>query len=509
MERLELSQYFSEIYEKGEVPRFKVFIDGKWTLTKNRAPLISPATGKKIAEISVADSDDADRAIESANRSKEKIRDMAAIDRIELINTCRKELSQHMDEVSEVLSLEAGKASRSARGEINAVIERMRLAMEDSRKIIGEYLPGDWASDTSQKIALVIREPIGVVLGITPFNYSVFTSMAKVIPALLSGNSVIIKPPSADPIAFLMCTEVLRKTGVPEGTLQVITGSGGAISGKLVESEKINMISFTGSTAVGKKIAQDSGLKKLHMELGGKGTAIVLEDADLDSAAAECVRGSLELAGQRCDAISRILVVNGIADKFVELLSKHISDYKFGNPIEDTSVTMGPLINEESAKRVDDMVHDAIRKGAKLVAGGTRNGNYYAPTILKDVPLNAVIANEETFGPVITVIRVKDKEEARTVANASPFGLDSAVFTQNFYSAWWLMKSLQVGNVTLNAAPSHGTAYFPFGGVKDSGQGKEGVGYSIEEMMVIKTIILNLAPKELGKKYSGKFKDFV
>ncbi len=507
MAKLELSDYFSEIYTKGTTPRFKVLINGKWIDTEEKIDVVSPIDGEKVAEIGTVSPNDIKNALDSAETNKGKIRQMAAIDRLELLNSIRKELAKHRDEIVRVLVVESGKSFRAANGEVDAALERMRLSMEDSRKIMGEYLPGDWSSDTAQKIALVINEPIGVVLGISPFNYPVYTSIAKVLPALLAGNSVVLKPPSADPLAFLMCAEIFRKVGVPPGTLQVITGSGEQTGDLLVESEKINMISFTGSTPVGKHISSIAGLKKTHLELGGKAAAIVLEDANIDLAAKECVKGSLELSGQRCDAVSRILVVEKVYKQFVESAKAHLSDYKFGNPLDGEDITMGPVISAKAAKRIDAMVQDAVKKGAKLLAGGKYKDAYYEPTLLADVPLGASIAVEETFGPVVTIIKVKDIEDAIKTANNSNYGLDSCVFTEDFYSAWEVMKALQSGNVTLNSAPSHGTAYFPFGGVKDSGQGKEGVGYSIEEMTVMKTIILNLAPKNLGKNYTGAFKD--
>jgi glyceraldehyde-3-phosphate dehydrogenase [NAD(P)+] len=507
MAKLELTEYFSDIYKKGTVPRFKILIDGKWVDTKNSIDVISPIDGEKIAEICAASGTEIKAALDSAYTNKGKIRRMAAIDRLELINSVRKELEKHKEEIVKILVTESGKSFRAANGEINAALERMRLSMEDSRKIMGEYLPGDWSSDTSQKIALVIREPVGVVLGISPFNYPVYTTIAKVLPALLAGNSVVVKLPSADPISFLMCAEIFRKVGVPSGTLQVITGSGEKNGDMLVSSDRINMISFTGSTAVGKHISSIAGLKKTHLELGGKAAAIVLEDADLELAAEECVKGSLELSGQRCDAINRIIVTEKVYKHFINKVKAHLSDYEFGNPLKGKEITLGPVINANAATRIDGMVKDAVKRGAKLVSGGSYKDAYYKPTMLIDVPLNADIAKEETFGPVITIIKAKDREDAIKIANDSKYGLDSCVFTKDFYSAWEVMKALQAGNVTLNSAPSHGTAYFPFGGIKDSGQGKEGVGYSIEEMTVLKTIILDLAPKDLGKKYSGKFKD--
>ena len=507
MEKLKLTTYFSEIYDKGEYPRFKVLINGKWIKTKDVLDLISSVDETKIAEIGFASKEDLDFAVKSANDNKNRIRDMSAIDRIELLNKVKGEIEAHREELVGVLVREAGKPYNSANGEINATIERLRLSMEDSGKIKGEYIPGDWSSDTTRKVALAIREPVGVVLGIPPFNYPVYTSIAKIIPALLSGNAVIVKLPSSDPITMLMCAEIFRKCGVPPGTLQVVTGSGSVAGDYIIKNENINMISFTGSTVVGKHIAQVANIKKRHMELGGKGTAIVLDDADLDLVAKECIYGSLELAGQRCDAVSRVFVMDNIAGKFYQRIEEYINDYKFGNPLEGKDINVGPMINKKAAERVDSMVKDAINKGAKLVRGGRFNNSYYEPTILEDVPLSSQIANEETFGPVVTLIRVKDDDDAIKIANQSNYGLDSSVFTNDFYRAWRIMKALQVGNVTLNSAPSHGTAYFPFGGVKDSGDGKEGVGYSIEEMTNVKTMIFNLGAKNLGKLYSGQFKD--
>lgn len=507
MAKLELSGYFDEIYTKGEYPRFKIMVGGKWVDTKKTQDLVSSTDGKKLAEIALADEEDIKAAVKSADDSRSVIRRTAAIDRIELMTRIMKSIEEHKDEIARALVAESGKALSSAMGEINASIERMRLSMEDSRKIIGEYLPGDWASDTAEKIALVIREPIGIVLGISPFNYPVYTSIAKVLPALLAGNTVILKPPSADPIAFMMCAEIFRKEGLPAGTLQVITGSGAQTGDLLTTDDRINMISFTGSTPVGKHLASIAGLKKVHFELGGKGNALVLADADIELAVKQCVKGSLELAGQRCDAISRIFVAKDVYDGFVEKVKAHLSDFKFGNPLESDDVTMGPVISAKAAERIDGMVKDAVAKGAKLLSGGKHKEAYYEPTLLVDVPMSAEIANEETFGPVITVIKVKDTEEALRLANDSKYGLDSCVFTEDFYSAWETMKALQSGNVTLNAAPSHGTAYFPFGGVKESGYGKEGVGYTIEEMTTTKTMVFDLSPKHLGKTYKGTFKE--
>jgi glyceraldehyde-3-phosphate dehydrogenase [NAD(P)+] len=266
----------------------------------------------------------------------------------------------------------------------------------------------------------------------------------------------------------------------------------------LVRNESVSMITLTGSTAVGRRIASLAGMKKLHLELGGKGAAVVAADADLSLAARKVLEGSLKYSGQRCDAVSRVFVENSIADTFLKALLGELGQWKLGDP-RDPENNMGPLINVEAAERVQSLVDDAVDKGARLVRGGKHEGAYFEPTVLDSVPLKAKIASEETFGPVVTIVRVKTIADAIERVNESRYGLDSCVFTNNFYTAWRVTKALEEGTVTVNDAPAHGVGYFPFGGNKDSGVGREGVGYSIDEMTRIKTIQFNLAPGGLGK----------
>ncbi|MEM1995089.1 MAG: aldehyde dehydrogenase family protein, partial [Nitrososphaerales archaeon] len=257
---------------------------------------------------------------------------------------------------------------------------------------------------------------------------------------------------------------------------------------RMILDERVNMISFTGSTTVGKKISSLATLKHLHLELGGKGLAIVLDDADLNLAAKKCVEGALKNAGQRCDAISLIAVQTNIHNQFITKVLEEVRNWK-----------VGPLINQEAVRRIHSLVEDAIQKGAKLLIGGAYHGHYYQPTILDSVPLNSEIVYEETFGPVVTIVVVKDEDEAIELAKKSRYGLDSCVFTSSFYRMWKVAKKLEVGEITVNDLPKHGVGYFPFGGWKDSGIGREGIGYSIDEMTRLKTIIFNLEPAGLGK----------
>ena len=289
-----------------------------------------------------------------------------------------------------------------------------------------------------------------------------------------------------------MFARVLELAGIPDGAVNVVTCRG-RIGEYLAAHEKISMLTFTGSTEIGKTLARVAGLKIIHLELGGKGCAIVLGDADLQLAAAETVRGSLSYSGQRCDAVSRVLVEQPIAETFVKQVLKEVQSYKFGNPT-DPSVKIGPLIDHSAVERVHGLVTDAVQKGAKLLTGGKFEGNYYQPTVLDAVPIEADIMWIETFGPVIPIAHVRDVDEAIELANRSKFGLDSCVFTNDINMARKVAKRLEEGEVTVNAAPRHGVGYYPFGGNKDSGLGREGIGYTIEEMTRLKTIVYNWRP---------------
>ena len=499
--KLRLSNLFSDCYKMRDgVPEFRLFIDGKWVKSQRgrTLPVDTPIDDGVIARVQAASKEDVDRAVEAAYRARKFIRDIPAIDRIDILNRARHMIEDKREDFVGSLTLEAGKTTNTALGEVRASLNRIKMTMEEARSIFGEYLPGDWSEDTMAKFALVIHEPLGVVACVSPFNYPLFSVVAKVIPALVSGNTVVVKPASDDPIVAILLGRVLEEAGIPRGAVNVITGSGKEVGDELVSHDYVRMVTLTGSTEVGKHVAQLVGMKKRHLELGGKGAAIVAPDADLTLAASKVLEGCLKYTGQRCDAISRVFVDESVADRFVELLVAGIPNWKVGDPREP-NINMGPLINPEAAERVQGLVDNAVEKGAVLLKGGTHRDSYFEPTLLDMVPPDARIATEETFGPVVAVARVKGVDEAIARTNESRYGLDSCVFTNSFYTAWKVAKALEEGTVSVNDAPAHGVGFFPFGGNKDSGIGREGVGYSIDEMTRIKTIQFNLAPAGLGK----------
>ncbi len=498
---LQLSSFFDGIYSmKDDIPNFKMLIGERWRETQggSQFDVHTPIDGSVIARAQMARLIDVNSAVTAAQENR-GIRDLPGIERIDIFNCAAGLLERHKDEFARVLQMEAGKSTRDAAGEVEAVVHRLKLTMEEAKRIFGDYIPGDWSHDAVGKMALVIREPIGVVAVISPFNYPLYIASTKMIPALLAGNSVVVKPSSSNPISALLLVRVLEASGVPEGSLNIVTGKGEEVGDALVKHERVGMINFTGSTPVGKRISQMAGMKKLHLELGGKGYALVLEDADLDLAAQKCVYGSFKFSGQRCDAVSAVLAVETIADDLCDKIVREVDRWKFGDP-RDESVMAGPVINPAAAMRIHGMVTDAVEKGARLLRGGKYNGSYYEPTVLDDVPMSSMISQEETFGPVVTILRPKDEDEALEIARQSKYGLESCVFSRDFYRIWRVAKRLECGEVTVNDCPSHGVGYFPFGGIKESGMGREGIGYSIDEMTNLKTIVFNLEAGGLGKR---------
>jgi len=500
--KLKISDFFGEIYRVGNdgVPEFKIYSGGRWLFPESGKfmDVHSPIDDSVIARIPSCTEADADRMLVDAYRARAAIRRMPAIQRINVMAQASRILEEEFESMQDAIVLNNGKTMEDAAGEIKSTMHRLSLTFEEARKIYGDYVPGDWAEENVGKYALIIREPVGVVLAISPFNYPLFITFTKAIPALLAGNSVIIKPPSADPIPPILMTRIMEMAGIPSAALSLITGPG-ALGSYMAQSSVVDVVTFTGSTAVGKELTKISGIKKIHLELGGKGVAIVLNDSNIKDAASKCLAGSLKNAGQRCDAISRVLVQKDVAPAFYREVSEGIKAWKVGDPREKET-KVGPMIDRGAVSRVMDLIKDAVDRGAKLAHGGHVKGNYVEPTLLLDVPLEARIMWEETFGPVMPVATFATIDDAIEIANRSVYGLDSAVFTNDLNHAWKVAKRLEVGEVTINNYPAHGVGFFPFGGVKDSGLGREGIGYSIDEFTNMKTIVFDTSAARIWER---------
>lgn len=472
---------------------YKMLINGAWVESsgKKTFDVMNPYDGTVVGKVQKATKEDAEASVKAAFDAKEKIAKMTAYDKAKILTRIADMIEENRNAFRDIIVQEAGKPVKVADGEVSATIERFRFAADEVKQVYGDAILGDEVPWNTEKIGIVLRKPLGVLLAVCPFNYPLYIGTSKIAPAIAAGNSLIIKPASDDPICLVMLTKVMQKAGLPDGTINVVTGSGSEIGDALISHRKIDMISFTGSSSIGHYITKIAGMKRLQMELGGKSPGIVIEDANLDIAAKECVTGAIKYSGQRCDAISRILVVDKVADAFVEKVISEVKKWKSGDP-KNPETTIGPLINKRALEKVDELVQDAKSKGAKVLSGGKRgSGLFYEPTILDYVTKDMRIAWEETFGPVVTIIRVSDYEAAIRVANESEYGLDASVFTNDINKAIDAGMRIESGTVQINAAPMHGIGNFPFGGDKESGMGREGIKRSMDEMTTLHTIVFN------------------
>ena len=479
---------------RNEKKEFKKLLNGQWIENKdvNYIEIKSPINNTFLGKVPAMSKDEVEGAIKNS-KEVQKIWKLTPLNkRIEILYKAAEILEKQADNLSELLMMEVAKDKKSARSEVITTVDFIKFTADIAKSINGESLQGDnFPGGKKNKIGLVNREPLGVVLAISPFNYPVNLAASKIAPAIVTGNTVIFKPATQGSLSGLYLAKIFDEAGVPAGVINTVTGKGSEIGDYIVTHPDINFINFTGSSEVGARISQMSKMIPLLMELGGKDAAIVLKDADLDLAAKNIVAGAYSYSGQRCTAIKRVLVVNEVADKLVEKIKMEIKNLKVGNPLElDADVV--PLIDTKSADFVEGLINDAINLGGNLVVGGNREGNLIYPTLIDNVTKEMRIAWEEPFGPVLPIIRVNNVEEAIEIANRSEYGLQSSVFTENINDAFYVADKLEVGTVQVNNKTERGPDHFPFLGVKSSGVGVQGIKYSIEAMTRLKATIINV-----------------
>ncbi|MGC9191073.1 MAG: aldehyde dehydrogenase family protein [Conexivisphaera sp.] len=488
----DLSREFDDAFDSiGGRPAARALVGGRWRDLGDVVPVSSPIDGSAIGASRAIDRETVEEAIEFLGARRAALRAIPAHRRAEMLLRVAEVLGERAKVLEELLVVEAGKPRGEARGEVEAAVARLRLAGQDLGRLLEVSIPGEFAGGTEDKRAVVVRVPVGVTAAITPFNYPLFSPVSKIGPALLAGNPVIFKPSSNTPLVGAAVAAAFAEAGFSE-FLAMVSGPGGVIGDVIVSHPIVRAVTFTGSSEVGRRIARVAGVKRLHLELGGKAPAIVLDDADVKAAAERIAAGSYRLSGQRCDAVSRVIALAEVADALVDELERRRREWRVGDP-RDEATRVGPLIDRKAVERVEALVSDASERGAKVVGGGRRWNLYFEPTLLDGVPLEARIAWEETFGPVIPVIRAASEAEAVEIANRSDYGLDAAIFTSDVARAWRLATEVEAGEVTVNDFPRHGLGLFPFGGVKDSGLGREGVGYSVEELTELRTIVFRIA----------------
>ena len=467
-----------------------MLIGGKHMSSDDLENVINPYNNDMIDTIPIAHRQLAQKAIDEANKSKSSLTKLSSFEISNKLFNVVEKLKKNKNEFAELLTLEIGKPINESKVEVNRSIETLKLAAEESKRIYGESVPLDAGLNGEGFFAFTQKLPLGVIVAITPFNYPLNLTIHKIAPAIACKNTVIVKPPTEAPLTIMKFCELLNEE-FPNGVINTVTGYGSEIGEYLISSSDVDKISFTGSVTTGLMISQKTGMKKITLELGGNDPLIVLKDANLDKAVEGVVNGAFLNAGQVCMGVKRVIVEEEVCGEFCEKLVIETKKLKKGNPLDKTT-SIGTLINEKSAIQIENAVETACESGAKVLTGAKREGAFYSPTVLDNVTPDMDLVKHEIFGPLAPIIRVKSLDEAIEVANNSDYGLQAGVFTSDYESAMRCCSEIETGSVFINKQPTFRTDNMPFGGFKNSGVGKEGIKYAVEEMTKTKLIGFNL-----------------
>jgi len=471
--------------------RFPFQIGGGETDSGNWLPVINPFNGSLLTEVALAGPEEMDRAVGSSAEAFEDFGAFESFRRAELLEAMIEGLRRRREELADIIVAEAGKPVSLARGEVDRAVNTFRLAVEETRRIGGEVIPMDLTPEASGRVGMTSRFPIGPVAAIAPFNFPLNLVAHKVAPALASGNTVVLKPASKTPVSSLVLGEIGKEAGLPPGVLNVVPADVG-IAEQLVADDRIRMVTFTGSAEVGWRLRSRAGRKKVLLELGGNASAIVEADADLDFAARRIALGSFAYAGQICISVQHILVHENAFESFRDLFVKAVEALPAGDP-GNPETMVGPMIDGEAAGRVMNWIGEAREAGAQLLCGGERREALITPTVLQGTDSSMKVGCREVFGPVVTLDSYRDFGEALKRVNSSAYGLQAGIFTADLHRAFEAFRTLEVGGVIINDYPTFRVDHMPYGGVKDSGLGREGVRYAIEEMTEPRLLVINLS----------------
>jgi len=466
------------------------FIAGQWVSTERTEAVLNPYSGEVLAEIAVGTPQSVADAVAAARSALGAYAALPAYRRFEFLSKTAALITEHHEELARLIAQESGKALKSARVEVVRSAQTFQFAAEEAKRLGGETIPMHAAVGSEQRFGFTIRQPVGVVGTITAFNFPLNLVAHKVAPALAAGNTVVHKPAPQTPLTSLYLAELLQQAGLPSGAFNVVLG-GADVGSALACNEGVAMVAFTGSDKVGQSIQAQAGLKKLLLELGDNSAVIVDADANLERALPACVMGAFAYAGQVCLQAQRFYVHKDILERFLPAFVAGAQRPKLGDPL-DPDTDIGPMIDEQAAKRAEAWLAEAVDAGAKVLCGGEREGSFFSPTVLTEVKPDARVVCEEVFAPIVTVTPVDDLQQAIQQVNASKYGLACGVFTNDLNRAFAAIQQLEVGSVFVNDSSVYRTDHMPFGGVKRSGYGREGVRYAMEEMTNIKMAVLNL-----------------
>jgi len=470
----------------------KMYVAGQWIDKPQTIEVRNSYDNSVIDTVPRADRGDIERALQSAERGARAMAKLSGYERWQILKKAAELVASRTEDFGQTISKEEGKIIAEGRLEASRAFETIMGSAEEAKRLHGLGVPLDGAPGGAGKVGLTLRVPCGVVVAISPFNFPLNLVCHKVGPALAGGNAVIVKPATDTPLSALKLTEVLLEAGLPPEGINTLTGSGGEIGDLLVADRRVRKITFTGSRDVGEHICRTAGLKRVTMELGSNAPVIVMPDADLDKVATAVASTGYANAGQVCISTQRVLTAGRVYGDFLDALKPKVAALKIGNQLDET-VKVGPMVKEKEAVRVQQWIEEAVASGARLVTGGRRQGALYEPAIVADVKPEMRISADELFGPAVAVTPFTDIDEAIAMANDSRYGLAAGIFTENLEWAWKFAREVQSGNLHVNWGPQWRADLMPYGGLKESGFGKEGPAYAVEEMTELKMVVFHLA----------------
>lgn len=469
----------------------EMLIAGKWVDKEDTIEVRNPYDNSLLDTVPSATAEDVDAAITAAEEGYRINKAMPIHERIKILRRAADIITDNAEEFAVTIATEGSKTIREARKEVGRAAQTMMISAEEARRINGETIPFDSSPGSENRVGYYFRFPIGIIAAITPFNDPLNLVAHKVGPAVAGGNSVVLKPATVTPLSAIKLGKALMDAGLPANVLNIITGHGAKIGDALVTDPRIRMISFTGGVEAGEAIIKKAGLKKIGMELGSNTPVIVCADCDMDNAVELSVSGAFWAVGQNCIGVQRIYIEKDIYDEFERRFVERTRRVKVGPQLEEDT-DMGPMITEGEAKRIERWVNDAVAKGAKILTGGERAGSVYQPTVLANVPAGCTIDKEEVFAPTVNLYPVADLDEAIVMANDVNFGLHAGIFTRDINKAFKAIRELDVGGIIVNDSSDYRVDLMPFGGVKRSGLGREGIKFALQEMTEPRVVCFNL-----------------
>ncbi len=471
------------------VMEYPMRIGGALIRTDSPRQVELPYDGTPVATVWEASREHVEAAVEAAAAAAPVMRELTLAERAAILRKAHQKVVERQEELARTISSESGKPIREARLEVERASQTLLFSAEEAHRLAGEVVPMEAAPAGKGRWAMTLREPLGIVAAITPFNFPLNLALHKIGPAIAAGNAVIHKPASATPVSALLMAEIFEECGLPRGALNVVTGPGGAIGDLLSCHPRIAMITFTGSAEIGQRIRKLAGMKRVTLELGSNSAVILEEDADLDEAVPRCVTGSFAHSGQVCISIQRIFVHRSVREPFLERFAEATRKLTIGHPL-DPSADITSLITPQDAERIESWIAEAVQAGARLLVGGARRGRATVePAILTDVPPHVRLSCKEAFGPVVAVNSYDRLDDAIRMVNDSEYGLQAGIYTRDLRKAFHAARQVRVGGFLINDVPQYRVDHMPYGGVKLSGTGREGPRYAIREMTEVKLVV--------------------